>query len=299
LFFILVLENRTLYSVEKQKEFNNKFVNSIKSVYSNLKNPIDENEINAKNPVCIPLEIVPSAIYLVDDLKIRLVLNKTKTDFVASDNPVVFYNQFLERRVFHGGNTGLGSKGLQIFFPISPKQLMIFYDSDVYNVGNTKKDILEISKEEDILKLNGLQFINANKNLFFNENVSFSYFEKLKNYYNVFFRNNKWNLQEFCKNGKNNNSEGYLLYMSTEELKCDLSLKFIQILNKAKKYEVGKEMVHLRNEELFKMHLIFLDKVNLGLYKPMEFYRFLNDECQHGDNNEDFQSKINNILFGK
>lgn len=57
--------------------------------------------------------------HLVMDLGYRLLVATPGTEFITSDNPVVMYNQLLEPSGLPSA-TGMGTKGLQIFFPLSP-----------------------------------------------------------------------------------------------------------------------------------------------------------------------------------
>jgi hypothetical protein len=106
------------------------------------------------------------------DLCFKLVINKTKEPFITSDHPVVLYNQFLEPRKKYGNNTGLACKGLEIFLPISPRHLLIFFDPDVYKVENKSNVSVDITADADVKALNLLQCISADKNLYFNEEIS-------------------------------------------------------------------------------------------------------------------------------
>lgn len=67
-----------------------------------------------------------------------------------------------------GSNTGVASKGLQIFVPLDPEKMVLLYDSDVYSVGTTnKKAVVEITTPTDIYGLNTLQMCSADENIYF------------------------------------------------------------------------------------------------------------------------------------
>ena len=101
---------------------------------------------------------------LLNDLECVILNNETTEDFVLSDNPVVFQNPFIEKFLKHSFS-GMASKGLQIYFPISPKKIICFYDSDVYKFNG--RNIIDIKSPKDIESINQLQFINADKNVYF------------------------------------------------------------------------------------------------------------------------------------
>lgn len=101
----------------------------------------------------------------INDLHIKYLYNTSGLDFITSDNPVCLYNQFCER--IGKPSFAFGSIGAQIFFPISPKIMVLIYDDKCYKVGHRKETIIQLSKREDIITLNNIVCINANKVLYF------------------------------------------------------------------------------------------------------------------------------------
>jgi hypothetical protein len=67
------------------------------------------------------------------DLEYKIIKNLTSIPFITSDNPVIKYNQFLEKRKVHGSVTGYASLGLQfsncyknVFFNhLTPRQYLL------------------------------------------------------------------------------------------------------------------------------------------------------------------------------
>lgn len=102
---------------------------------------------------------------LLMDLECRVLLAPRGTEFITSDNPVVKYNQFMLWRT-EGSNTGLASKGLQIFFPIWPFLSLVMYDPDVYHFGRAKSALVHLASAIDVHELNMLQVIAASKNVY-------------------------------------------------------------------------------------------------------------------------------------
>ena len=68
----------------------------------------------------------------ISDLKVHLVWSPHQV-FLTSDNPIFKYNQYCEGVRF-SGVTGGGSRGLQIFVPLSPYLHLILYDDRTYRV---------------------------------------------------------------------------------------------------------------------------------------------------------------------
>lgn len=102
---------------------------------------------------------------LLMDLECRVLLAPRGTEFITSDNPVVKYNQFMMWRNA-GSNTGIGSKGLQIFFPIWPFLTLVMYDRDVYHFGSAKSAPVYMASAIDVHELNMLQVASASKNVY-------------------------------------------------------------------------------------------------------------------------------------
>jgi hypothetical protein len=89
------------------------------------------------------------------DLRWKLLQNKTDLPFITSDHPAVRYNQFLEPRIRSGSNTGLVARGLQMFLPLSPKHVLVLFDSETYKVGGMKLRVMnvDVTHDEDVDEL--------------------------------------------------------------------------------------------------------------------------------------------------
>lgn len=135
--------------------------------------------IEHSSAITIALSQLKDLIPITTNLEYKLLINKTDTPFIASDSPIVRYNQHLEEQKHYRGKTGFGSLGLQIFIPISPDITIIFYDSKIYRVGDKKKKYLEIRDTASINQLNLLQVLNCTDTLFFDEKISEHYIKSL------------------------------------------------------------------------------------------------------------------------
>jgi hypothetical protein len=114
-------------------------------------------EINHKEAIELALSNLNSVTDTICDLDFKLLINKTKQPFIASDFPIVKYNQFLESRQWPHGKTGSGSVGLQIFIPLSPIITIVFYDNGIYKVGDRKQKLVGLTEHKDVDQLNRLQ----------------------------------------------------------------------------------------------------------------------------------------------
>lgn len=101
----------------------------------------------------------------IDDLKITIVRNRSNRDFVTSDDPAVMTNRWLiQRKKIR--SFGLNSAGLLLFLPLSPRTLVMAYDSDVYSMPSVRDDVW-ITRESDVLAFNEHQFMRAANAIYF------------------------------------------------------------------------------------------------------------------------------------
>ena len=128
--------------------------------------------VTHEEAVALSLSSLNLVIDTMLDLEFKLLINNTKEKFISSDFPIVKYNQFLESRNWLHGRTGYGTIGLQIFIPINPDLMIVFFDSKIYKSGTRKSSIVGVENIADIRQLNSLQVINCFSTLFFNHEVS-------------------------------------------------------------------------------------------------------------------------------
>ena len=101
----------------------------------------------------------------IRDLDVKVLINRTDKAFITSDNPVAKYNQFMER--MRPETYGLGARGLQLFFPLSPQIGVMYYDPECYKLGHEEKEYVELAQEKDIDELNKLTVCNLDKVLYY------------------------------------------------------------------------------------------------------------------------------------
>ena len=159
------------------------------------------------------------------DLKFKILINETEKTFITSDNPVSQYSQFLER--MGAQNYALCSRGLQLFFPLTPLIGVMFYDPQCYKLGDRKKNYVEL-KEKDIEELNKLTALYAEKVLYFSpESITDSDLKSLS-------ENNKQFKQseQFGENADIPVHNGVIIGFHSISLFCKLNLSFIKELDK-------------------------------------------------------------------
>ena len=179
--------------------------------------------------------------WATSDLASKLLINKTKVEFITSDHPVVLYNQllnFMSSFGIPGSRTGLIAKGLQVFFPISPTELLLFYDPTSYQVGYGHRRNVIIRHKQEVLDINVLQMYSANENIYF-KNETFD-FDTLYNRSELYKKRmqNDFNMQNF--NVQRERERGIILMHGPRpDVNTDLKLSFIRIMQEAKLYQTN------------------------------------------------------------
>ena len=106
---------------------------------------------------------------VVDDLKLRIVRNRTDKPFVTSDNPAILTSRLHLQRIRRGTRSFSASSAGAIFvLPLSPTLLAILFDGDVYSADHRSRWI-DVDRKSDVEALNEQQFLNCMANIYFHE----------------------------------------------------------------------------------------------------------------------------------
>jgi hypothetical protein len=283
LYFMTALLGRTKDAAEHLNEMGDKLFKAMYKYDDRFKGHLDKVRLKMKNAPAVMLGYTMRSSKLMGDMAFKILINETKKPFIISDNPVVLYNQFLEKRNKIGSNIGFICKGLQIFMPVSPDICLIFYDDNVYNAGSLNKREIIVKEEEDINRINGLQLCKAENHLYFNESIDESYINMLKNTYSKYRKSAKSTLKQFMPNVQNPERPAGLLMVYREDIRIGLKLSFISETEHAKNYVMGLQIFHPRSELLLelaeKIHgrerkennsKIFINP-DTGMYKEIKF----------------------------
>jgi hypothetical protein len=111
-------------------------------------------------------EMVP----LLGDLCMKILVNKTDVEFITIDAPVTFYNQWCQEWPL-GGNVGVISLGLQIFFPISNQHVVVLYDSEIY-VSGKGDQVVEVNNSRDVELINALQLLSVDEKFYYSGDLN-------------------------------------------------------------------------------------------------------------------------------
>jgi hypothetical protein len=234
--------------------------------------------IELTEPAQLALSSAAQSYYLLLDLKMKVLINSTEVEFVTSDNPVIFYNQYLEKSDPRlGSNTGLVSKGLQIFLPLSPKHLLTLYDGTVYKIGDRRSDSCNVTDPNDVRQFNDLQYLNCLENLYAYGGFSGS---------DIFFldqrnakrkRNPKATLNQYEQGGRSDGLSSVLLHVMKSDCRINLSLQSIRQLVKVSIDELNAHPRPVRNPQMVRVYNEFRAQVKAEKYHPGEFHRYVND----------------------
>jgi hypothetical protein len=206
---------------------------------------LDAVKVGFKDAVLISLNGLIHMIYALRDLKTHLICADDTQFFLTSDNPIFKYNKYCEG-ARGTGTTGAAMRGFQVFVPLSPKVLLMLYDSTVYKVGQPQSDISYRVSNEDIAALNILQVVNAERNLFFSDWRDLSYIRKLVQKGTRFRNKDLVQVEEFVEVG---NAETSSLIHSYEPMvNLQLNLSFLSIKRNARRVPLYERTQDMRVE---------------------------------------------------
>lgn len=97
------------------------------------------------------------------DLTDLLVINESPLEFVSSDIGVVFHNEW-GLPVRGVGVLGFACSGLQIFFPLSPRHLLVKYDAAIYA---PTRSTVRVRAAGSVRTINQLQCAYAERHVYF------------------------------------------------------------------------------------------------------------------------------------
>jgi len=248
--FIVLLRARTLYSIDEKREIADKmddYVTTTKPsniIKGSKKSPLQTD------PAKFSISMAAAMIPIILDLRYKLLINHTAVPFLLSDNPVILYNQYLETRHKVGSIAAWGSKGLEVFLPISPKFTLMLFDQGIYKVGERKSKTISLTSENDVHELNALQVLNAYENLYFNEQFSEiltrDYWKRLKKKR----RRTKTNLKRTRNLVNRETGSRSIVHMYFSDLKIRFNPSFLSLTKGAKRRELNNDAVHVRNRDI-------------------------------------------------
>lgn len=107
-------------------------------------------------------------------LEMKLLINYTDTPFIISDNPLIYMSDGNEDCFY------------RMLLPLAPNLLIAFYDGKKYKIGLRKSHFHKITNKTDIFYLNALQYLNCNKNIYFNPQTPVKHLSSLNKSFKKF-----------------------------------------------------------------------------------------------------------------
>ena len=208
--------------------------------------------------IAFVLSMIPESMEYISDLKHHLVVSHDEA-FITSDSPVYIYNQYCEG-IRDRGITGLTSRGLQMFVPLSPHLILILYDGWAYKVRSLtdRRACRSFAKRRsDIDQLNLVQMLSAERNVYF---AGWEQRKDIESLLPAFQRVKLEDPQSARAFQENNDLKGSLFVTFERMVDMSLNLSFLAIRNnvneiplqrRADLYRVTRERVmSRRNHEL-------------------------------------------------
>ncbi|UOG77422.1 DUF4238 domain-containing protein (plasmid) [Hymenobacter tibetensis] len=189
------------------------------------------------------------SVEFCQDLEIRIIRNTTSTPFITCDDPVLRYNQLLEKYPeVYGSITGTTHVGLQLLLPLDARTLLLAYDSRYYKVGVTRNVQVIECTPEDVDNVNLLSVMSCEQVVFFNEHTYQAYLVKLTQRAARFPRANQWMVTRLYSSHRHGKEEHWteqepaissemLLHSYTTSLKTNLRLSFLHFTKAGSRFK--------------------------------------------------------------
>ncbi|MEQ2529213.1 DUF4238 domain-containing protein [Bacillaceae bacterium CLA-AA-H227] len=261
--FLLVTEARNLKAADSTNNMFDIMSKNMLSLYPDIKkSDLDSFKIKLEQPSHHNIKIAIESAPLVYDLEPLLIVEPTGArKFITSDNPVVRYNSFyLEKNYFAG--FGHVTRGLQLFFPISPQKCILLYDKHAYDIKGEKNGVLNL-KAREVDQLNDLFYLNAYNNVFFNQKTKKEYIE------GIHYKNKNIpkisELEREVSLFKSVNSHGSLFHFSQNKVSKKINFSWMKTSDFAKSLTMPAHLggVH-RTESLVIRRFIEERNANFG-----------------------------------
>lgn len=231
--FICLQSLRTEVPAEEMQNMAEQFAKEYANFITHDETFTNNLVVKIPHPPLKSLEHLDDMIQCCLDLKWKfLIIESGEKNFITSDNPVSYYNTFLEKRGLY--KCGYGLVGTLLFLPLSPKLAVILYDSQIYKVGSAKNGGSLILNNSDVDNFNALTAVNANKVIYYKRGTISD--ESLKKLSAI--------IHKYEKDAGNSNSSTlqgtnyYIQYFHSVFPKLKLAFSFIKQLDKARAVNV-------------------------------------------------------------
>lgn len=174
-----IIEGKKIKEIEIEQLYQFIFLQSIRTnkkkeiINNSVEEVLEEIKIYEKQSLeIIPGELIKNLKYEYKEiLDLDFIILKIKdseedNEFVISDNPVVNYNYCYKRF-----NAGYAKTGTTLIMPLTPYETIMLYDKNTYELSNINENKIMYIDEDEVKKLNNLQYINSDKNIYFKKKL--------------------------------------------------------------------------------------------------------------------------------
>ena len=231
--YVMMQLGRTVFMSERLSDDVNEMSLEIFKRCTGMEQVDPHLEFRFDEPSLFSLSVYAGMVVNMADLSFKLVCidSKCESTFISSDCPAFIINPYFDFLGYAGVKI-LGYKGVCIMMPLTPRLLILFYDSSVYKIGNRKGKVM-ISESKEIETINMLIANEANELLVFNPKHAITS-----------------SLKVYAQKAKSNNRP-FKLYYNTQ---C--KIRFFHILDKAKSLNINSCF----QEDLFREYTNYLSK---------------------------------------
>lgn len=208
---------------------------------------------------------------LIHDMQWLLIKAPAGSEFLTSDTPVVLANPFFPK----GGSAakiGLAHKGLQLFFPVTPRLSIALFDKEVYRTnGPMVNERLVVALPADVHQMNILQAANSYENIYFaSDAAAVDAIAKAAERY----RPRRKNTQKVFEKNESDLKRRELIFSSQESAGFDMTLSFLREKKSAQRWRADFQKlkqwpaVVVRDRELMDAVRSYEDRESRGEALP-------------------------------
>jgi len=107
------------------------------------------------------------AAIIASNLKPIVFINKTRSPFWTSDNPIAKHNDI---NSWPYGNLGIACRGIQLHFPLSPKVLIMLVDRREYHYL-PEDNVVNVTDRMNVVFENNLQITSSTRFIYSSDNI--------------------------------------------------------------------------------------------------------------------------------
>ena len=241
-------------------------------------------DLLAEKPARLTVRLGAETWPMISDLGCKILRNRTTVEFVTSDNPVILFNQLFSFERSQS-NTGLIVKGLQIFFPIDPGKVFLFYDVGAYSIGRQSCETVDVCDLHEVNQINMLQMCGCQHNVYFRDaclDLEALHQRALQYRRQSMTRLDVYHAQKTARGSKE------LFASSLNDVRTNLSLSSVRITRRAKRWRMRflrqrrRPALVVRSQWMHDEHEKYRNKIARKEVTPYWLFQHLCASCREG-----------------